>query len=236
MRLRTFVLVALTASLMFRAHAKEPNDSKESLKQKLFARYDQQSVVLIPWRFLMGPRISQKLWGVDYFSLRADHFYKSMQVPKAFRKASVIDEGTFVSANQQGVSNALVSEPHEGFNVLKFYVKENEVILSLDSRTPGKTGYGLDFHFVFPRDLLASGDYEAIIKEINQYVLPQREDVQESEAAKKVEIQPGMSKEDVIKSLGEPLKTIVFGNRTVLKYQDVTVELVDNKVTELKAN
>src|SRR5437762_743023 len=113
------LLFALSTFLVSAVQAKEPNDGKDALKRKLFARYDQQSVVLIPWRFLMGPPISQKLWGVDYYSIRADHFYKSMQVPKAFRKASVIDESTFVSANQQGVGGAVVSEPHEGFSVVK---------------------------------------------------------------------------------------------------------------------
>ncbi len=36
--------------------------------------------------------------------------------------------------------------------------------------------------------------------------------------------------------LGEPLKTFVFGNKTILKYQDITIELEDNKVVEVKAN
>ncbi len=59
---------------------------------------------------------------------------------------------------------------------------------------------------------------------------------QKAEAAKKLEIQPGMTKDEVIKALGEPLKTIVFGNKTILKYQDITIELVDNKVVQVKAN
>jgi hypothetical protein len=42
-----------------------------------------------------------------------------------------------------------------------------------------------------------------------------------------------MTKEEVIKALGEPLKTIVFGQKTILKYQDPigTIELQDDKVT-----
>ncbi len=35
--------------------------------------------------------------------------------------------------------------------------------------------------------------------------------------------------------LREPLKTIVFDKKTILKYQDITVELEDNKVVEVKA-
>ena len=39
-----------------------------------------------------------------------------------------------------------------------------------------------------------------------------------------------------MKALGDPLKTITFGKKTILKYQDVTVELEENKVVEVKAN
>ncbi|MCJ7504227.1 MAG: outer membrane protein assembly factor BamE, partial [Acidobacteriia bacterium] len=59
---------------------------------------------------------------------------------------------------------------------------------------------------------------------------------QASDAQTKVDIQPGMSKEDVIKALGEPQKTITFGKKTILKYQDLTIELEENKVVEVKAN
>ncbi len=56
---------------------------------------------------------------------------------------------------------------------------------------------------------------------------------QAREGRKYVEIRPGMTKEEVIKALGEPLKTIVFGQKTILKYQDPigTIELQDDKVT-----
>jgi tetratricopeptide (TPR) repeat protein len=52
----------------------------------------------------------------------------------------------------------------------------------------------------------------------------------------KVEIQPGMSQEEVKRALGEPIRTIVFGKKTILKYQDITIELEDNKVVEVKGN
>jgi outer membrane protein assembly factor BamE (lipoprotein component of BamABCDE complex) len=102
-------------------------------------------------------------------------------------------------------------------------------------------GFGLVFRFYFAPDLLKSPwGYDTVIAEINKYLLPEAEYRTQhaalEEAAKKVEIQPGMTREQVIKALGEPLKTIVFGNKTILKYQDITVELVENKVVEVKVN
>ncbi len=57
---------------------------------------------------------------------------------------------------------------------------------------------------------------------------------QAREVPKNVEIEPGMTKEDIIKALGEPLKTIAFGQKTILNYEDLTIELQDNKVTNVK--
>ncbi len=45
-----------------------------------------------------------------------------------------------------------------------------------------------------------------------------------------------MSKEEVLKVLGEPEKTVLFGTKTILRYRDITVELADNKVVEVKTN
>src|SRR5258708_11520526 len=52
--------------------------------------------------------------------------------------------------------------------------------------------------------------------------------------SKQIEITVGMKKEDVIKALGEPVKAIVFGKKTFLKYADITVTLEEDKVTEVK--
>jgi hypothetical protein len=235
MRSRILVLLALTVFLVCAAQAKEPNDSKEALKQKLFVRYDQQNVVMMSSGALLGPRCTQegRIYG-DWYATRASHFHKSTEIPKAYKKLSLLDESTFVSANEQ-TGGFTMSFASQRFVVRKFYVRDKEVILALQSLSPGDAN-GVDFHFLFPPDLLKSGDYDSIVKEINQYVLPNSEANKQAEAAKKIEIQPGMSKDEVVKALGESLKTIVFGNKTVLKYSDVTVELVDNKVTEVKVN
>ena len=54
--------------------------------------------------------------------------------------------------------------------------------------------------------------------------------------SKQIEIQAGMTREAVVKALGDPQKSIVFGTKTILKYADVTITLEDNKVVEVKAN
>ena len=106
-----------------------------------------------------------------------------------------------------------------------------------------KVPYGVHFRFGYPADVIESGNYDAVVHEINQYLLPTGEykgavaaAQQAKEGPKKIDIQPGMSKDDVVKNLGEPDKTITFGPKTILKYKDVTVELEADKVTEVKAN
>src|SRR3954462_9343159 len=98
MRSRILVLLALTVFLVCAAQAKEPNDSKEALKQKLFVRYDQQNVVMMSSGALLGPRCTQegRKYG-DWYATRASHFHKSTEIPKAYKKLSLLDESTFVS-------------------------------------------------------------------------------------------------------------------------------------------
>jgi hypothetical protein len=109
-------------------------------------------------------------------------------------------------------------------------------------------GFGLVFTFHFTKDALKKEhDYDRTIEEINKYLLPQEEyraletateqAVQAAkEAAKNVNIQPGMTRAEVVKALGEPVRSVTFGKKTTLRYQDVTIELEDDKVTDLKPN
>jgi predicted Zn-dependent protease len=57
-----------------------------------------------------------------------------------------------------------------------------------------------------------------------------------AEARTKIEIRTGMSKAEVIQILGAPQKEIVFGSKTILRFADITVELVGGKVVDLKPN
>lgn len=38
----------------------------------------------------------------------------------------------------------------------------------------------------------------------------------------------------MVRLLGEPRQTVQFGNKVVLKYADLTIELVEGKVTDVK--
>jgi hypothetical protein len=77
-----------------------------------------------------------------------------------------------------------------------------------------------------------------VLRQSNPAKTPEQQKAAAAEKArevpKNVEIVPGMTKEDIIKALGGPLKTIAFGQKTILKYEDLTIELQDNKVTNVK--
>jgi hypothetical protein len=52
--------------------------------------------------------------------------------------------------------------------------------------------------------------------------------------SKNVEITPGMTNEELVKILGTPLRSIVFGSKKILEYQNFTVELRANKVIDVR--
>ena len=45
-----------------------------------------------------------------------------------------------------------------------------------------------------------------------------------------------MSKEEVVKMMGEPAKSSTFGKRTTLTYKEVTITLEENRVVDVKPN
>lgn len=49
-----------------------------------------------------------------------------------------------------------------------------------------------------------------------------------------VEIKPGMTQAEVVRSLGEPQKKVAFGAKTLWTYDGFTVTFVDGKVTDVK--
>ena len=92
-------------------------------------------------------------------------------------------------------------------------------------------------------DVVEKGDFDAIVREVNPYIVPaaeykeaQAKTAQAEAAQKNIDIQPGMSREDVVKMMGDPAKSITFGKRTTLTYREVTITLEDNKVADVKPN
>lgn len=71
----------------------------------------------------------------------------------------------------------------------------------------------------------------AIIAEVIQQVpeAPKHEE-------RDINITAGMSKAEVTGKLGQPTKAIVFGDKTILKYPEMTIELVGDRVVDVKAN
>lgn len=55
-----------------------------------------------------------------------------------------------------------------------------------------------------------------------------------SSASSGVEIKPGMTQAEVVRSLGEPQKKVAFGAKTLWTYAGFTVTFVDGKVTDVK--
>jgi hypothetical protein len=106
--------------------------------------------------------------------------------------------------------------------------------------------FGCHFRFLIPPRTtgVSDDDYLGYITEqVGHYFVPTQEYLQANKtaaqaekAAKNVRIEPGMSEDNVIGILGEPAKRIQFGKKTILKYQDITIELEQGKVTDVKAN
>jgi hypothetical protein len=109
-----------------------------------------------------------------------------------------------------------------------------------------KVDFGCHFRFLIPPRTtgVSDDDYLGYITEqVGHYFVPTQEYLQANKtaaqaekAAKNVRIEPGMSEDNVIGILGEPAKRIQFGKKTILKYQDITIELEQGKVTDVKAN
>ena len=147
--------------------------------------------------------------------------------------------------------------------VEKDYVRVDLYLIALDGRRVARmqTNYGdggaglpqsvnFGFHFRFyilppASDPSEDGYFNQITKVIGRYLVPTEEYLQQNKAAAAVEackartdvnIQPGMSKADVVQILCEPLKTVTFGDKMYLKYADLTIELQNGKVVDVKTN
>jgi hypothetical protein len=153
-------------------------------------------------------------------------------------------------------------KPGEPLRVLKFYVDPSNKMTTVDfflvavdsARAANKESYGYTskvnfecrFRFYF-NPVMPNEDvgeiYDHITKAVQKFMLTGDEAKERGvqvaaaeEAKKNVTIEPGMSKDEVIKILGEPLKTISFGEKTMLKYDDMVVELREGKVVDVKSN
>ena len=236
------------------------NDAVKEEKQKLEARYKHQKLRVIPPHVTVGLFKRTGIGPPDSdFNVHYDHFYPGIELPKKYQKRENFDERTteevtsqaqFIDQLQPGESLEVVEfrifgRGNNGYVDLMLKTLSTRRLATEQSISPAGYGYTdklpyeVHFRFVFPAD----AKYDEVVHEIDHYLVPASEYKEVVAQAQKmadgprnIEIQPGMSKDDVTKGLGEPLKTITFGAKTILKYKDVTVELQDGRVTEVKAN
>jgi hypothetical protein len=251
------LLLVLAVPVLF-CSLVQAGDIPKDLKDKLFARYNGKNMNVVHDRMLVAlkhPELSARL----AYRINYDYFDPAFTLPGAYQRRNLLDPRTTEEATREAdFTDSLTIG--EMVRVYKFYMETRGrdammidfYINALDNKrvarmqtTYGQTNeidFGLHFRFVFPVSIAANSDsYDSIVRVINNYFLPSDEyqqlraaEVQSVEKTKNVEIQPGMSKEEVIKILGAPDKTVVFGKKTILKYRDMTVELENDKVVDVK--
>jgi len=171
-----------------------------------------------------------------------------------------LDERTFEEL-KSGLNRTML-EKGERVKVVKFYMRKNYVDLYLtpldnhlndididkaggksrttisgNSSTTKKTinGFGLRFISYFDEDsVIKNNDSKAIIDEISQYLLPPKDAEAALAKENNIEINIGMSEDQLIQILGKPLKTISIGGKKIYKYEDLTVTTENGLVTDVK--
>jgi len=115
----------------------------------------------------------------------------------------------------------------------------------------GTTNYhnqwGFAYNFFIERSILDAGDYDLVVSEIRQVLLPPEEAMQKlkvenvgnarpasSGATKKFEIKLGMTREEVISGLGTPQQSVVAGSKELLKFSEISIVMENGKVIEVK--
>lgn len=139
----------------------------------------------------------------------------------------------------------------EKFYVHSVFVGSDVISLGLVSvaliPTPTRTGQlWTTLSFFFPKVVLERGDITPIYKTLDQWILPEgafqpgysEPVVASAPVAPRVvaapsDLKPGMEKEQVIATLGAPLKETSFGSKTWLTYPAMVVVLDQGKLTSV---
>jgi len=225
-------------------------DDQTDFQRRLFERYERKDVVSILPGLVLGLDFSEGLqpnFGVEY-----THFNESIAVPQNYRLQEQLDERTFGDSDVRAAAlERLV--PGERLYVSEFYTSRSGLVFYLISPSftrfgrsprPGeKKFFGVKFTFEFPPNVMTSGDYETVVREVNKYLLPVSEyrtalqaPEEQRKAAPRIEIRPGISQEEIINALGPPQQTVVFGKKTILNYPGISVELEDDRAADVKAH
>lgn len=143
----------------------------------------------------------------------------------------------------------------EKFYVTTAYVGSDVVTLGLLSTRaiPGKgkpSQVWCSVNFFFAQDTLAQGDMGKVSSVIDQWVLPEGTTtappsaiaasapppVAAAPATKVGDLKPGMTRDQVVNTLGPPIQEVEFGDRRWLAYAAVNVTLEQGKVTAVDRN
>ena len=263
MRFRLILFPTLALSICASANAQIPKELKQKLFARYDGQNlnVMQPKILVTGLDGSGGTITDYSINYDHFY---PAFIKSSW-PKNYQKRNLLDEFTTeeVQSNARLTDPLIVGEM---VRVKKFYAEMSKTgtlaidfyIIALDGKRvarvqhtyegePGfvyKVDFGFHFRFIFP----PSGPnvdetFAGITKEIDKYMIPTAEyqernhsAADQAKAQQNISIEPGMSKEDVVKMMGEPIKSITFGKRTTLTYKEVTITLEENKVVDVKPN
>jgi hypothetical protein len=143
----------------------------------------------------------------------------------------------------------------EKFYVTAAYVGSDVVTLGLLSTRmiPGKgkaSQVWCSVNFFLAQDTLAQGDITKVYSVIDQWILPEGTTaapaspvasassvpVAPPPSAKVVDLKPGMTRDEVVNTLGAPLQEVGFGDHRWLTYPAVSVSLEQGKLTAVDRN
>jgi len=145
--------------------------------------------------------------------------------------------------------------PGEKFYVTAVHVGSDVVTIGLLSprMIPGATKTSQVWctaNFFFTKETLSQGDVAKVYSVIDQWILPEgtisapapamastaTPPAPAAPALKAVDLKPGMTRDDVVNTLGAPIQEVEFGDRRWLTYAAVSVTLEQGKLTAVDRN
>jgi len=234
----------------------------DELKQLLMTRYDGKTVVAGVSGLYAGEQEKGHFFGPGQNGAYWSHYVPELKLNmKKAADMHQLDDRTFGMITR-GLNVSPIAKG-EALKVYKFYLDSDDVqfvltttniehLRDLDVNKASQRvtttvrgnqvnqrvtvgGFGLVFTFHFEKDALKKDhDYAAVLREIDKYLLPQSEAKELAATQNNIEIEPGMTEEQVTQKLGQPLQAIKFGDQQTLKYNGMTIVLKEGKVVDLK--
>ena len=167
------------------------------------------------------------------------------------------------NAIQDGKSSVVAGDKEvelargEKFYVTAAYVGSDVVTLGLLSTKmiPGKgkpSQLWCSVNFFLAEDTLAQGDIGKVYSLMDQWILPEGSptvpassissaarapaSVTAKAASQAVDLKPGMTRDDIVNTLGAPLQEVAFGDHRWLTYPAVSITMEQGKLTAVDRN